>query len=88
MAINTASSPTGVNVNIAGAVQIEGSEGDKLPECNTNLAGTFDMKEGCFYFCEGVFWQSLNAAFNEAALGEQQCDHAKRCDFDGIPLRP
>jgi hypothetical protein len=88
MAINTGFSPAGVNVNIAGAVQIEGSEGTELPECNQNLAGTFDMKEGCFFFCDGVFWQSLNAAFNEAALGEQQCNHAKRCDFDNIKLRP
>jgi hypothetical protein len=88
MAINTASSPEGVNVNIAGAVQIGGSEGTGLQDCNQNLAGTFDMKEGCFYFCDGVFWQSLNAAFNEAALGEQQCNHADRCDFDGIKLRP
>jgi hypothetical protein len=88
MAINTGFSPAGVNVNIAGAVHIGGTAGTGLATCNQDLAGTFDMKEGCFYFCDGVYRQSLNAAFNEAVPGEQQCDHVERCDFDGIKLRP
>ena len=47
-------------------------------------------REGCFYYCDGLYLQSLNAAFN-AAVGQDEkmnCDHIARCEFDGIRLRP
>jgi len=88
MAINTASSPTGVNVNIGGAIQIDG-QGLLSQSCSgTNLTGTFEVENGCFYYCDGTFRQSLNAAFNETANGNSQCKFRSRCDFNGIKLRP
>jgi hypothetical protein len=87
MAINAASSPTGVNVNIGGAVQIDG-RGLDLTVCNPDTAGTFEMENGCFYFCDGSYWQSLNAAFNEGNQNGQQCEYMSRCEFNGIKVRP
>ena len=49
------------------------------------------MKNGCFYYCDGGWRQSLNVAFNKdvAAAGDgQACNHMDRCEFDGIKLRP
>ena len=49
------------------------------------------MKNGCFYYCDGGWRQSLNVAFNKdvAAAGDgQSCDYMDRCEFDGIKLRP
>jgi hypothetical protein len=89
MAINTGYSPAGVNVNIAGAVQIQGQGLVGSGTCTGVLAGTFDMKEGCFYFCDGRYRHSLNAAFSDAVgTEEQNCEYVDRCDFDGIKLRP
>jgi hypothetical protein len=47
------------------------------------------VKDGCFYYCDGQFRQSLNVAFNEAIGDEKQdCSFMARCDFDGIKVRP
>jgi hypothetical protein len=89
MAINTDTVPRGVNVNVAGGIRIsaQGLVGDDV-KCGSDLAGTFDMTGGCFYFCDGKYRQSLNVAFNEIIEESQECKFAERCEFDGIKLRP
>jgi hypothetical protein len=91
MAINATGSPAGVNVNVAGAVQIDGQ---KLLSgaCNAGLAGSFEVQNGCFYYCDGLYRQAFNVAFNEisnpANPKVEECLHIGRCEFDGIKLRP
>jgi hypothetical protein len=91
MAINATGSPAGVNVNVAGAVQIDGQ---KLLSgaCNAGLAGSFEVQNGCFYYCDGTFRQAFNVAFNEGTTPANpdvnECLHIGRCEFDGIKLRP
>jgi hypothetical protein len=91
MAINATGSPAGVNVNVAGAVQIDGQ---KLLSgaCNTGLAGSFEVENGCFYYCDGRYRQAFNVAFNEGDIPANpdvnKCGTLGRCEFDGIKLRP
>jgi hypothetical protein len=89
MAINTGSIPAGVNVGVAGAVHLEGEGKLGTGTCTQNLAGTFEVENGCFYFCDGRYRQSLNVAFNELmAVDKKECRYIERCEFDGIWLRP
>ena len=90
MAINVGESPAGVNVNIAGAVSLEHQHAIENDSCTGALAGTFEVEDGCFYFCDGSFWQSFNVAFYNDSAGEgaKECKHVDRCYFDGIWLRP
>jgi len=90
MAINVGESPAGVNVNVAGAVSLEHQHEVNNGTCTPALAGTFEVEEGCFYFCDGSFRQSFNVAFYSDSAGEgaKACKHVDRCYFDGIWLRP
>ena len=97
MAINTDSSPAGVNVNVGGAVQIDG-QGLVSGTCNAANAGSIDVADGCYYYCDGAYRQAFNVAFNEGATpanpAAQTCNYDKRCTFDDkdkgieIKLRP
>ena len=80
--------PAGVNVHIGGAVHLDGGG---MKACGSDRAGTFDVQDGCFYFCDGTYWQSFNVAFDDAQAGKEgvrTCGNKTRCEFDGIHLRP
>jgi hypothetical protein len=78
----------GVNVTVEGAVHLDGQDLVSPTSCNSNLAGTFETKNGCFYFCDGTYWQSFNVAFNDSNPEGNKCEHMSRCFFDGVYLRP
>jgi hypothetical protein len=83
-----------VNVNVAGAVQMDGQQLHLITgSCNTGIAWTFEVENGCFYYCDGKYWQALNVAFNEGTNPANpdkatDCRHIGRCEFDGIKIRP
>jgi hypothetical protein len=58
--------------------------------CDASLGGTFDVEGGCYYFCDRSFRQSFNVSFYEDMTGDgsKECGYDKRCDFDGVKLRP
>ncbi|MDR3168194.1 MAG: hypothetical protein LBU27_00035, partial [Candidatus Peribacteria bacterium] len=75
MSINTPDAIPGVNVNIAGPVQIksEGLLGTKCEkEFGMQFSGTYEYSDGCMYFCDGKYWQLLNITnpSNVARCGE------------------
>jgi hypothetical protein len=47
-----------VNVNIGGAVHI-GSQGLIYSGCTSNLAGTFEQEQGCFFYCDGRYRHTI-----------------------------
>ena len=82
--------PAGVNVHIGGAVHLDGAT-LLSGNCTADRAGTFNVKNGCFYFCDGRRRQSFNVAFDEATTNtgsKRGCEFDTRCEFDGIHLRP
>ena len=84
----TGEAHTGVNVTVEGAVHIDG-QGLSSSSCTNALAGTFEVQNGCFYFCDGSYRQSFNVAFNTSDIGgTKSCNHSTRCYFDGVYLRP
>jgi hypothetical protein len=92
MGINTGSSHAGVNVFVNGAVYLGGSSKliDTAGSCTGSTQGTFEMTGGCYYFCDGKYWQVTNLSFggDDAAV---RCNHpnaaTKLCDLDGFKLR-
>jgi hypothetical protein len=73
MAINTNATPAGVNVNINGAVYIGGQNLIAQP-CTAALGGTFEQQNGCFYFCDGQYWQTLNLEFTGDDSTANRCN--------------
>ncbi|GHV27549.1 hypothetical protein FACS1894176_09570 [Bacteroidia bacterium] len=74
MAINTPSAIAGVNVNVAGSVQI-GQESHLSKDCkdHKSLSGTYEQQDGCLYYCDGNHRQLLNTETpgNAQRCGEQ-----------------
>jgi hypothetical protein len=95
MGINTNTSPAGVNVSINGAAYLGGNSkliesGTLTTSCYPAIAGTFEAVNGCYYFCDGQYWQVTNLSFggDDVAI---QCTHrnaaTKVCNLDGFKLR-
>jgi hypothetical protein len=97
MAINTGAVTEGVTVEIGGGVKL-GSNFNILKErtglCSKEISGTIASEDGCFFFCDGVYRQTLNDSFYEFAGGKvpegtlNQCELNARCKHDGIEIRP
>ncbi|MFV0470903.1 MAG: hypothetical protein ACK5L7_02545 [Paludibacteraceae bacterium] len=95
MGINTNTSPDGVNVSISGAVYLGGSNklissGTIDTSCYSGIAGTLEQVNGCYYFCDGKYWQIVNMPFEGDDVAKN-CAHnnvaSKTCYLDGFNLR-
>lgn len=69
MGINS-SEVDGVNVAIGGAAHINGDVKLLGTPCrnNANLLAVFEVNNGCYYYCDGEYWQALNVGFTGADI--------------------
>lgn len=92
MGINTNTSIAGVNVVVNGSTLLGGTSKllSTANSCTANTQGTMEIVNGCYYFCDGKFWQVVNLPFEGDNVPEN-CAHnnaaSKTCYLDGFELR-
>jgi len=79
MGINTNTPLAGVNVVVSGAAFLGGSNklissGTIDTSCHSGIAGTLEQVNGCYYFCDGKYWQVINLAFEGDDVAKN-CTH-------------